>query len=273
MVIKTRLVKKYYVPTIIAVVSAFILAIGISYLLPSPINNSSSEKIGLQFPVGIPPALGAVSTTQINGETFNTISVTGTGSAIAKADEATVTLGVETQEETASEAVRVNAEKMNKVIEALKALGITEEQIRTVAYSVYPVYDKYDYNTVVGYRVINTIAVTITDMELIGEVIDTASENGANRIQGVSFGLSSESQAKLKREAYLNALEDAEEKAKLIAEKLNLTITGVLYVSESTYQPYQPYREYFAVKGEASTPIIEGNLSVSVTVHVIYSFE
>jgi len=74
----------------------------------------------------------------------------------------------------------------------------------------------------------------------------------------------------------LAALDDAEEKAELIAERLELNITGVLYVSESFYQPYQPYSEYrFAVAYEAAapTPIIEGKLSVSVTVNIVYSFE
>jgi len=35
----------------------------------------------------------------------------------------------------------------------------------------------------VAYRVENMIAIKITDMSLIGEVIDEAAEEGANRIQ------------------------------------------------------------------------------------------
>ena len=229
----------------------------------------------MRFPTGIPSALGTVSATQLDEQQLNTISVTGSGSASMQAGEATVTLGVQTQDESAVEAVRLNAELMNDVIASIEALGLTEEDMRTVSYSVSPVYAKDSYNLVIGYRVVNMIAVEMTDMGLIGEVIDAAAGNGANRIQGVSFGLSDENREELKTQAYLAALGDAEEKAGLIAERLDLTLTGVLYVSESVYQPYQPYRDYgLAIAGEMAppTPIIEGKLSVSVTVHVIYSF-
>jgi len=267
--------KRYHVPFTILVLS-IVIAAAIIYTLPT--KKPSEKPSSLQFPTGISPTLGSTSAIQINEEQFKTISVTGSGTASMQAEEATVTLGVQTEAESASEAVRLNAELMTGVIDAIKAFGITEDDMKTVSYSVSPVYARNDYNNLVGYRVINMIAVKITDLNLIGEVIDRAAENGANRIQGVSFGLSDESQKELKRKAYLAALEDAEEKAKLIAEKLSITITGVLYVSESSYQPYQPYYEYrVGIAGEMApvppTPIIEGKLSVSVTVHVIYSFE
>jgi uncharacterized protein YggE len=193
-----------------------------------------------------------------------------------QADEATVTLGVQTQGTTASEAVGSNAELMAAVIDAIKTLGLTEEDMRTVSYNVYPVYSREDYETIVGYNVVNMIAVEVTDMDLIGQVIDEAADNGANRIQGVSFGLSLEKQAELQMQAYVVALRDAEGKALLIAGELKVTITSVLSVSENTYTPYQPYYDYrtsYAGEVAPSTQIIEGKLSVSVTVYVVYTFE
>jgi uncharacterized protein YggE len=88
--------------------------------------------------------------------------------------------------------------------------------------------------------------------------------------------LSSAKQAELETQAYLAALGDAENKALLIAERLDVTITGVLSVSENVYQPYQPYYNYnvrYEGYASVSTPIIEGKLSVSVTVHIVYAFE
>jgi hypothetical protein len=257
-----------------ALVLAVVAVVAIIVYTP-PDEGDSGETLNLLFPTGIPAAFGTTSATSLGEQNFNTISVTGSGTASVQADEATVTLGVQTEDESASEAVGLNAELMTDVINAIKLLGITEDDMKTVSYSVYPMYGKDNYNTVVGYRVVNMVAVKITEMELIGEVIDDAAESGANRIQGLSFGLSEESQEELRRQAYLSALSSAEEKAELIAEKLDLTITGVLYVSESSYQPYQSYRDYVEVLGtvEPTTPIIEGKLSVSVTVHVVYSFE
>jgi uncharacterized protein YggE len=272
--VKNVELRKYRVPLTILLLSTAIFSMAIVFM---PRGEKFPENSGgSSFPFGISSAFGTVSSIQVGEQQFNTISVTGSGTMSMQADEATVTLGVQTQDASASEAVRLNAELMNAIIDAIKALDITEDDMRTVSYSVSPVYAKYDYNQVVAYRVVNMIAVKITDMDLIGTVIDEAANEGANRIQGVSFGLSDEKQKELKEDAYLAALDDAEGKAELIADRLALTITSVLYISESTYQPYEPYRNYeLAIMGEvkAPTPILEGKLSVSVTVHIIYSFE
>jgi len=235
------------------------------------------ETLSAQFPSGVPSVLGVskISSAEPQQE-GKIILVSGSGTASGQADEATIILGVQTEGETASEASRRNAELMTSVINAIKNLGLTEEDMRTVSYSIYPIYSKDDHTKIVSYRVTNMISVKVTDMNLVGAVIDAATENGANRIQGVSFGLSPEKREDLKRQAYLAALKDAESKASLIAETLGVTITGVYSVSESVYQPYQPYYEYrFEIAGATSTPtpILEGKLSVSVTVRVAYSFE
>lgn len=271
--VKSVNLRKYYAPLIVSVFLLTIFAAVMMYTLVS--EKGSGENPSYSFPVGIPSALGTVSAAQVGEQQFNTVSVTGSGAASMRADQATVTLGVQTQDESASEAVRANAERMTEIIEAIKALGIAEENMSTVSYSVCPLYAKYDYDIITGYRVTNLVAVKIADMDLIGKVIDAAADRGANRVQSVSFGLSQEKREELKKQAYTVALNDAEGKAKLIAERLDLTITGVLYVGESTYQPYQPYRFYGLTveEAKASTPIIEGKLSVSVTVHIIYSFE
>ena len=61
-----------------------------------------------------------------------TILVSGSGTASDRADEATVILGVQTEGKTASEASRENAELMASVIDAIKDLGLTEEDMRDI---------------------------------------------------------------------------------------------------------------------------------------------
>jgi len=250
------------------------------YLAQTPPSTSvpKEESRLAGFPSGIPHVLGMGGTSFLSSQMeAKVILVSGSGSATAQADEATVILGVQTEDETASQAGRRNAELMTSVIKAMKDLGLTEEDMRTISYSVVPVCSKDDYTKIVGYRVTHMISVKIKNIDLVGEVIDAAMENGANRIQGVSFGLSLEKQEELRRQAYLAAISDANSKASLIAEALNITITGVYSVSESVYQPYQPYYEYrYAVAGVEpvpTTPIMEGKLSISVTVQIAYSFE
>jgi uncharacterized protein YggE len=267
--------KKYRLALLVSIISIEVLGSVTIFMLQ---NQSAPEKqLYFQYPTGTASSLSTVTLAQGSEQQtgYNTISVSGSGTASMQADEATVTLGVQTQGTTASEAVDSNAELMAAVTDAIKTLGLTEEDMRTVSYNVYPLYSKEDYETVVGYRVVNMIAVEVTDMDLIGQVIDAAADNGANRIQGVSFGLSSEKQAELQMQAYVVALRDAEGKVLLIASELEVTITGVLSVSENVYSSYQPYYDYrvsYAGEAAPTTMIIEGRLSVSVTVYVVYSF-
>jgi len=229
----------------------------------------------IQFPTGIPYAFGGITSPSSIGdaELENTIFVSGLGSASTQANKATVTLGVQTQHVSASEAVRLNAESMTAVIDALKEIGITEDDMKTVSYSVNPVYGRDNWDTVTGYRVINMIQVEIKDIGMVGPVIDTAASSGANKIYGIAFGLTDDLIAELELEAFEVALDHASNKAETIAKHLGVTLTGVLSVSESSYNPYTPYRSYDMAYEGASTPIIEGSLSISVTVQVVFSFE
>ena len=257
--------RKIYISTTVLALSILVLAAVMAY---ATLDNENAYN-GL---TGVPLALGSVSTMQVGEQQFNTISVTGSGTASMQANEATIVLGAQTQHVSASEAVRLNAEIVTNVIDAIKTFGISEDDMKTVSFNVYPVHAQYDYNMIIGYRAVNMISVETNNMELIGKVIDAAVEHGANQIQGVSFALSEENQSQLRKQAYLAALEDAEAKALLIAEKLELTITGVLYIGESTYQPYQPYNLFSLERADTSTPILEGKLAVSVTINVTYAF-
>ena len=256
-----------------------VFAIAFSIIIAAAIlayNPFEKEQLSDTFklPTGIPPALGSMQTVTVGENQINAIIVTGSGSSSTKANQAMVSLGAYTEDSSASEAVDDNAVRMTAIINAIKALNIPEEKIKTVSYYLSPNYD-WEYRRIVSYRVTNTIQVEIDDLDLIGEVIDEASKAGANNIQGISFGLTEEFAEELQAEAYVNALGDAKRKADLIAETLDLQITGVLYVSESVYYPYTPFRGYAeAVTGmEAPTPIIEGSLSVSISVQVAFSFQ
>lgn len=262
--------KQQYISVFAICLSVILAATIIAYRPQTP----EEEDIGFRFPVGIPPSLEAVASTWVGDEQVNAIYVSGSGSASAVANQATLTVGVLTEDPSASEAVEDNALLMTAVIEAIKAMGIGEDEIKTVTYSVYPNYD-WELRMVTGYRVTNMVQVEIHDLDIVGDVIDAAANAGANSIQGISFGLSDDLAEELQTDAYILALRDASEKADLIADTLELQITGVLSVSESVYYPYMPMRGFEALSYDekAPTPILEGSLSVSVTVQVVFTFQ
>jgi uncharacterized protein YggE len=244
---------------------------------PGQLTENMQTPSGLNFPSGVGPSLGySAYTGQTETPPQKTISLSGAGTSSGQADEAKVTLGVQTEDVSASEAIQDNADLMSAVIQAVKALGFTDEDMQTIGYSVSPNYN-WEIRQVTGYTVSNMIQITISDLKQVGPVIDAAGAAGANVVNGISFELSDTKMQELKNQAYIAALNDAQDKANLIADTMSLTISGVQSVTENSYVPARAYydmAEAGAVKSSAApTPIIEGSLTVTVNVYIVYLIE
>ncbi len=221
------------------------------------------------------------------------LSVMGNATEMIKPDRAGVSVVVEVQEKTAGEAARKNAEIMNHVIEAIKAIGIREEQISTDYYTIYPVYEPRSKGeacitiyppspecfeqVLVGYKAVNsiTVRVELDKAQDIGRVIDAAVSAGANRVYGVSFFISQERLDAAKASLLDKAAKDARSKAESVAKALNLNVVGVKSVDIiDGYYPgpiyYSPVRVDMA---EATTPIIPSEQSISASVQVVFWLE
>ncbi len=230
-----------------------------------------------RYPGGVGTSMGFEAFTYAGEDAqAKTISLAGSGSASAQADQASISMGVEVTFESAADAISENAAAMAAVIEAVKALGVSEDDIYTSQYSVYPQYDWTESGRVFkGYTVTNMVRVTVKNLDDVGSIIDAAGEAGANRIDSISFELSDAKREELKMNAYVAALDDAQAKADVITQNLGLTITGVQSVTESSYSPartYQAVEEADYAVGSAPTPILSGELTVSVSVYIVYLF-
>ena len=200
-----------------------------------------------------------------------TLSVDGQGTGTAAPDMATVTIGVTTQGKDAAKAQNDNAWVSNQIQAAVRGLGIAEKDIQTRNYSFYPNYstDKDHRNEVTGYTVNNSVIVVVRDIKLTGKVIDAALSNGANEINSLDFS-ASDTKA-VRKVALLNAIQDARDKADIIAKGLGKRIVGIQNVSEST--GYIETRRFggnmlMAAAKDAATPIAPGSLSLTANVHV-----
>ena len=200
-----------------------------------------------------------------------TLSVDGQGTGTATPDMATVTIGVTTQGKDAAKAQNDNAWVSNQIQAAVRGLGIAEKDIQTRNYSFYPNYstDKDRRNEVTGYTVNNSVIVVVRDIKLTGKVIDAALNNGANEINSLDFS-ASDTKA-VRKVALLNAVQDARDKADIIAKGLGKRIVSIQNVSEST--GYIETRRFggnmlMAVAKDAATPIAPGSLSLTANVHI-----
>jgi uncharacterized protein YggE len=202
------------------------------------------------------------------------IMVSGIGVAAGDPDTAVLILGVKTQAETASKAQNDNAVTMNTILEALKNLGILDSEIETTFYSLSPITiypDRDEAPKIVGYFCRNTIAVTVEDVSKAGHIIDAAVEAGANEVNSIQFKLSDENARNLYEQALENALIDAEKKANVISRSLGVEIIGPIEVSIGP--SYQPISSRFESAFAEETPIIPGELKITVTVQVSYLYQ
>lgn len=206
---------------------------------------------------------------------FNTITVRGEGTIKVKPDIAYISIGVLTENKDAKVAQTENATKINKVISALKDMGIEEESIQTGNYSVYPIYD-YDSKgpeRITGYNVNNTINVTVRDILMVGDVLDVGIKEGANMSSGIQFSVSDTEG--YYHEALKQAVNNAKGKADAIGEVLGVNIQAPSSVVEISYGGRAVlYKDEAQVtgKGLGSTPVETGELDINATVEVSYRY-
>ena len=206
-------------------------------------------------------------------ENISIISVEGSGAVTGTPDTATISIGVTTKAKDSSEAQNTNASKATAIQNAIKALGVSDKDIATRNYSFRPTYerDSAGKSKLSGYEVSNTISVKIKDLSKTGTVIDTALNNGASHVNSLDFSISNTKN--LRKHALNQAVEDARDKAEIIANGLGKRIIGVKTVTESVSPiNYHHYNLMYSAKamsdGNASTPIESGEVSLTATVHI-----
>ncbi|MFA6416914.1 MAG: SIMPL domain-containing protein [Patescibacteria group bacterium] len=211
-------------------------------------------------------------------------SVTGSGTVYAKADIASLTVGLKTEvKKTAAEATKNSTEKMNAIVAAVKNLGVEDKDIKTTDYQLSPVYNWTEKSgqTLVGYQVSQNVTLKIRDLEKIGDIIAKTTEQGANQVGNIGFTIDDEYD--LKNQARTLAIEKAKEKAGMIANESGLKLGKLVGVYESSAS-YVPMMDYSNVRLEMksvagadtaiSSPSIEsGQNEVKVEVTLTYKIK
>ncbi|WP_051280168.1 SIMPL domain-containing protein [Anaerovorax odorimutans] len=199
------------------------------------------------------------------------MSLIGQGTISVKPDVASVVLGVRTENLQLEIAQDENTMKINQIVSSLKEIGISPNNIQTQSYMIYPQYDFIDNRQILrGYIVIHDLKVTIKDMNTIGNIIDTAIQNGANQVNSITFSVGDPS---IYYQQALNlAIDDVLGKAKTLGEKLKINISEVpVQIIEEGAQnevPIQP----FLMQSKESTPIQTGQIEITARITAIFSY-
>jgi uncharacterized protein YggE len=223
-------------------------------------------------------ALSACSASiQLGQAQPKTISVTGNAQVILAPDIAYVSIGVHSEAKTATEAVASNNTQTQAVIDAIKAQGVDAKDIQTTNFSVYQ-QEKYSpsgESLGTFFMADNTVYVTIRDITKIGDILDAAISAGANNVYGITFDVQN-------KEAALatgrdQAMADANAQAEQLTKAAGATLGDVQSISYYSSSPSPIYYDNkaapAAVGGGGSVPISTGQLTLTVSVSVVYGMK
>lgn len=203
------------------------------------------------------------------------IWVTGVGKVTVVPDVALLSLGIEAQATTVSEAQQEAAEAMDAVMNVIDGYGIDEKDIQTQLFSIQPVRRWDNGNEIlIGYRVTNIVIVKVRNIDGAGSIIDAAVAAGGDntRVNSISFTVD-------EPEAYYDAareeaMADAEAKAKQLADLGGVKLGKPTYISE-----YSGYISPIVIRGSevdealpaSTTAISPGETEIQLTIQVVYS--
>jgi uncharacterized protein len=234
--------------------------------------------------IGLLPLFGLVLTpVSLHGQDTSApnvlvsqIVVTGHGEVKIAPDKATIQVSVQTRAPTAAGASAENANKQQAVLNALRALGLGNDQLSTLNYNVYPEqrYQEGKDPVITGYNVTNTILVEVRKLSQVGAVIDAALSHGANMITSLQFAASNTEVAR--RSAISQAIEKARADAEVAARAAHGSLGTLLEIDVGSYAPAPPRPIMMLRAGagaaQADTPINPGEDTVAVDVNTRWRF-
>lgn len=219
-------------------------------------------------------AATAVAQSDGDGATERVIEVSGHGSVEATPDTAVIRLGVQTEADTAVDALDQNNVRMQDVISATLDAGVAETNISTTGLSLRPVYERSEDGeapTLVGYRASNIIEVTVVNLDDLGALLDAAVEAGSNTIEGIRFEVSD--RADLIVAARDAAMNDAIAKAEQLTAVAGAELGDVLTIREVSSTDPVPVREETLAAADAAVPIQPGTQTIDVRVQVSWRIQ
>ncbi len=221
---------------------------------------------------------GTAASQEPTRPTVPQIVTSGQGEVRVAPDKATISIGVQTRAATAAAAASQNSQRQRAVIEAVKARGVSAEQISTSGFNVIPEtrYDREGQSAprTTSYLVTNNVTVELKRIDQTGPIIDAALAAGANQINSLQFGISNADSAR--RTALAAAVAKARADAEAMARAAGGSLGPLLEMrAADSYVPGPP-RPYRAMEMRAgvadAVPIEPGQETVTATVHARWQF-
>ena len=208
--------------------------------------------------------------------TPSNITVSGSGKVYLTPDIATISIGIHTEDESATRAVDDNNAQVLKVTQVLNNMDVEENDIQTSNFNISAQlkYNERGDQEETYYIVDNTVFATVRDLDQLGEIMGAVVEAGANSIFGIQFDVEDKTEA-LSR-ARRAAVKDAQIKAEELAQAAGVTLGEVLSINESGGIPVPVFEgagDSAVNGGSDQVPVSIGQLSLTVDVSIAYDIQ
>ncbi len=256
------------------------VTVGAPSVIAGRTQGSATSGVG---PVVVPSVVGVPFVQTTNSQAG--IWVTGQGSLTLEPDLAVLNVGVETFAKTVSEARGEAARAMDAMINVLNGRGIQGRDIQTRFFNISPQYEFMEVvqdgrrtgkQVLVGYRVNNSAAVKIRDLDAVGSVIDSVADAGGDavRINGISFTVEEpEVHMTQLREMAVN---DALAKADQFADLTGVVRGQLVFITESggavpVVQNFSRVAFAEAAFAAPTTPVSGGELELRMSIQAVFT--
>ncbi len=171
---------------------------------------------------------------------FPHLETIGSSNIVVEADMADVNVEVIIKAETAQAAKKQSDIAVAKFIERLQKAGVSRKLIQSANINLQPQYhyEKGQPNKLIGYSANRRVSVTVNDLSELNSILDSALEQGINRINHIA--LKSSKEAQYIKQARLAAIKDAQQKAAELAAGFGEDLNGVWHIRYFDQRPVQP---------------------------------
>jgi uncharacterized protein YggE len=203
------------------------------------------------------------------------LDISATGEVTRVPDVAIISAGVVTRSATVTGAIQDAADRMRRVLAALKRAAVEDRDIQTSSISLNPEY-RYVENQppqLTGYTASNQLTIRFRDIRNSGKILDALVGQGANQINGPSLTIDKPEAAL--DEARAKAVAIGRARAELYARSLGMRIARVVSVSETSgnYAPPPPMPMMMEARQAADTKIVPGEQKLQVTLAMTFELQ
>jgi uncharacterized protein len=188
---------------------------------------------------------------------------------------------VESRGATPAAALAAASQAAKGIVATAKEMGVAEADIGTSAVTLQPriknvrlpdgtMGERED-----GYTASNRVRVRLAEMGKLGDLMRRTLDSGANRIQGISFGLRDPAAADAA--VQVAAVKDAKAQAERIAEATGVKLGSVISIdspprTESPRpMPYGLAMKAAAPRGRTAVPVEAGSIETSAEVDAVFA--